>query len=105
MFVLGLLAQAPVAEPPVWVKFVPILVLFGVFYMMLIRPQQKQQRVHETMLKALKKHDDVVTIGGVHGSVLNVKESTVVLRVDDNVKVEVDRTAVARVTKSNEART
>ena len=77
----------------------PLVVLFGLFYMMLIRPQQKAKREQEAMIKGLQKHDDVVTIGGLHGTILNIKDDTVVLRVDDNVKVEVDRSAVARVDK------
>ncbi len=92
-------AQVP-AQPPPWVSFLPLLVLFGLFYFLLMRPQQKQRREHEVMLKALKKHDTVVTAGGLHGTVLYVKDATVVLRVDDNVKVEVDRSAIARLEKA-----
>lgn len=76
-----------------------MIVLFVLFYFMLIRPQQKARREQAAMLKALKKHDEVVTAGGLHGTILNAKEQTVTLRIDDNVKVEVDRSAVARVTK------
>lgn len=94
-------AQTP-AQPPAWVSFFPMIVLFVLFYFMLIRPQQKQRREHEALLKALKKHDEVVTIGGMHGTILNIKDTTVTLRVDDNVKVEVDRSAIARVKKPAE---
>ena len=95
-------AQTP-AQPPPWVSFFPLVVLFGLFYVMLIRPQQKARKEQETMIKALQKHDTVVTIGGLHGTILNLKEDTLVLRVDDNVKVEVDRSAVARVGKRTDA--
>ena len=91
------------AQPPAWISMFPIAVLFILFYFMLIRPQQKQQREHQVMLGALKKHDHVVTVGGLHGTVLNVKDTTVVLRVDDEVKVEVDRSAIARVHKQADA--
>ena len=96
------MAQAG-AQPPAWVSLFPFAVLFVLFYFMLIRPQQKQQREHQVMLDALKKHDNVVTVGGLHGTVLNVKDTTVVLRVDDDVKVEVDRSAIARVHKQADA--
>lgn len=97
------LAQTP-AQPPPWVSFFPLVVLFGLFYVMLIRPQQKARKEQEQMIKALQKHDAVVTVGGLHGTILNLKDdNTVVLRVDDNVKVEVDRSAVARVDKRTAA--
>ena len=87
------------AQPPAWVSFFPMIVLFVLFYFMLIRPQQKTRREQEAMLKAIKKHDEVVTIGGLHGTIVNVKDTTVTLRVDDNTKVDVDRSAIARVKK------
>ncbi|MBI4227988.1 MAG: preprotein translocase subunit YajC [Candidatus Omnitrophica bacterium] len=81
------------------VNLMPALFLFGVMYFLLIRPQQRRQQEHAKLVAALKKHDEVVTIGGVHGTILNVKEQTVILRVDDQAKLEVDKTAVARLTR------
>lgn len=81
------------------VNLLPAFFLFGVMYFMLIRPQQRRQQEHTKMLAALKKHDDVVTVGGVHGTILNVKDQTVTLRIDDNVKVELDKTAIARLNR------
>lgn len=81
------------------VNLMPAVFLFGVMYFLLIRPQQRRQREHAQLMAGLKKHDEVVTISGVHGTILNVKEQTVILRVDDQVKVEVDKTAVARLTR------
>ncbi len=77
----------------------PILLIFLVMYFVLIRPQQKQQKDTAAMQAKLKKNDEVVTIGGLHGTVVNVKESVVTLRVDDNMRVDVDKTAVARLVK------
>jgi preprotein translocase subunit YajC len=51
------------------------------------------------MINNLKKNDEIVTGGGIHGTIVNIKEKTVVVRIDDNVKIEIDRTAVARVEK------
>ncbi|KPK41711.1 MAG: hypothetical protein AMJ78_04725 [Omnitrophica WOR_2 bacterium SM23_29] len=80
-------------------SFMPIILIFIVFYFMLIRPQQKRQKQHEQMIRNLTKNDEVVTNGGVHGTIINVKDTTVILRVDDNVKLEVERHAIAYVKK------
>ncbi len=71
--------------------------IFAIFYFLLIRPQQKQKRDRERMLADLKRGDRVVTNGGVHGTIVTLGEQTVVLRVADQVKLEVDRGAIARV--------
>lgn len=77
----------------------PLLLVFIIFYFMLIRPQQNKEKERLNMLKNIKKNDEVVTSGGIHAVVLNVKERTATLRVDDNVKIEVDKDAIARVEK------
>ena len=78
---------------------VQILLIFGIFYLILIRPQQKMQqkkeREHKDMLANLKKNDQVITNGGIHGTVVNVKDKTVVLRVDDNCRIEMEKSFVA----------
>jgi len=79
-----------------------LVVIFGIFYFMLIRPQQKQQKKHKEMLNNLNKNDEVVTLGGVHGTIINVKEKTFVLRVDDNVKIEIDKSAISYVVKARQ---
>jgi len=77
-----------------------LLVIFVIFYFVLIRPQQKQQKEYKQMVESLKKNDQVVTVGGVHGTIVNLKEKTLVIRVDDNTRLEIDRTAVARKEKA-----
>lgn len=77
----------------------PIFLIFGVMYFLLIRPQMKQQRELAQMQAKLKKNDEVVTTGGIHGTIANIKDRTVTLRVDDNVRLEVDKTAVTRLVK------
>jgi preprotein translocase subunit YajC len=79
-----------------------LVVIFGIFYFMLIRPQQKQQKKHQEMLNNLNKNDEVVTMGGIHGTIINVKEKTFVLRVDDNVKIEIDKNAISYVVKARQ---
>ncbi len=84
-------------------SFLPLILIFVVFYFLLIQPQQKQKKQHEHMIKNLGKNDEVVTNGGIHGTIINVKETTVVLRVDDNAKLEVEKYAIAAVTKKRAA--
>jgi len=77
----------------------PIFLIFGVMYFLLIRPQMKQQRELSQMQAKLKKNDEVITTGGIHGTIANIKDRTITLRVDDNVRLEVDKTAVTRLVK------
>jgi len=74
--------------------------IFAVFYFLLIRPQQTQRRERERLLSAIKRGDRVVTTGGLHGTVTGLDETTVALRIADQVKVTVDRAAVARVVEA-----
>ena len=74
--------------------------IFAIFYFLLIRPQQKQKRDRATMLTALKKGDRVVTSGGLYGTITGLDEHKVTLRVADQVRLEFDRSAVARVVES-----
>ena len=71
--------------------------IFGIFYFLLIRPQQRQKREREQMLAAVKKGDRVVTGSGLHGTVIGLNEHTVTLRVDNQVKLEFDRSALGRI--------
>lgn len=84
---------------PIWVNLVPIILIFGIFYFLLIKPQQDKQKQHQKLLSDLKKNDEVITAGGIHGVVVNVKDSTIVIKVDENVKVEVEKTHISQVTK------
>jgi len=88
------------AQPNAIASLMPIIFIFGIFYFLLIRPQQKKQKEHQKMVSELKKNDEVVTSGGMHGTVVNVKDTTLTLKVDENVKVEINKTAIAYVKKS-----
>ena len=90
---------AGAAPNPLVAMAPPLLMMALIFYMLVFRPNQKLRKEHEVMLKALKKNDEIVTTGGVHGTVVNVKDATVVLRIDETAKMEVDKEAIARVTK------
>jgi len=90
------------AQPSPLLNMLPLLLIFVIFYFLLIRPQQKKQKEHEAMIKKLDKNDEVVTTGGIHGTIVNVKDETVMLRVDDNVKIEIQKNCVAHVSKKRE---
>ena len=83
--------------PSPLVTLMPFILMFVIFYFLLIRPQQKKQKEHQKMLSEIKKNDDVITTGGIHGTIVNVKDKTFTLRVDDNVKIEISKSAVAGV--------
>lgn len=79
---------------------IPYVLIIFIFYFLVIKPQKDKQKQHKDLIASLKRNDEVVTAGGVHATVVNVKEKTVILRVDDNVKIEVDKEAISTVSKS-----
>lgn len=81
---------------------VPMLIIFAIFYFMLIRPQQRKEKERKNMIANLKTGDRVVFAGGILGTVTNIKESTFVVKIADNVKVEIARGAVTRVLEKGE---
>jgi preprotein translocase subunit YajC len=76
--------------------FLPLILMFGILYFLLIRPQQKRQREHKTMLAALKRDDQVVLSGGIHGLIVSVgeKDETMQVKIAQNVVVTVNRSSV-----------
>jgi len=100
-----LLAQAATGpeQPPVLFQFLPLIIIAVLFYFLLIRPQQKKQKEHEKLVAGVKTGDKVVTAGGIHGIVANVKETTFLVKVADNVKIEFDKSAITSVTKAEAA--
>jgi preprotein translocase subunit YajC len=80
----------------------PLFGMLAIFYFLLIRPQQKRQKQVQQMIAALKKGDRVLTTGGIYGTVLNVKEHIVVLKIADEVKIEVVKSAVGSVVEKAE---
>ena len=71
--------------------------IFAIFYFLLIRPQQKQKREREDMLRAVKRGDRVVTSGGLHGTVASLDDQTVTVRVTEQVRLVFDRSAIGRI--------
>jgi len=77
--------------------FLPFIAIIAIFYFLIIRPQSKKQKETQKMLSALKKGDKVVTIGGIHGTIQTVRETTVILKVDDGTKIEFSRSAISNI--------
>jgi preprotein translocase subunit YajC len=90
-------APAGVASNPL-VQMVPYLLMFVIFYFVLLAPMRKQQKKQKEMLSALKKGDRVVTSGGIHGTVAQVEDQIVWLKIADTVKIKVNRSAIAATT-------
>ena len=96
-FILIMSQPADGAEGSGFLGLLPFLLIFLIFYMLLIRPQIKQQKKKRLMVKALKKGDNVITVGGLHGTIEGVKEKEdiIILKIADNIKVNVSRNSVA----------
>ena len=80
-------------------NLVPLVLIFVIFYFMLIRPQRQKDKEHQKMLANLNKNDEIVTLSGIHGTVVNVKDKSIILRIDDNVKIELEKNCIAFVKK------
>ena len=91
------LLQAAAGSGSMLMSVLPFGLIILIFYFFIIRPQNKKQKETEKMLSALKKGDKVVTVGGIHGVVSSTKEKTVIVKVDDNTKIEFSRNAIASV--------
>jgi preprotein translocase subunit YajC len=72
-------------------------VIIGIFYFLIIRPQQKRQKDRQKLLESVQKGDKVITAGGVHGIVEGVEEKTLLIKIADNVKVKFERSAISNV--------
>lgn len=83
------------------ISLLPLLLIFVLFYVLFIIPQRRQQKEHQTVLKALKKGDEVLTTGGIFGRIVdfNEREDTVFLKLSENVKVEIQRASIAGLRK------
>ncbi|MCK4441876.1 MAG: preprotein translocase subunit YajC [Sulfurovaceae bacterium] len=77
-------------------QFLPLILLFGIFYFLIIRPQQKQQKEHQEMLEALKKGDKILTTGGLYGEVAKVEEDFIKIKLNDTTIVKLDKAFISR---------
>ena len=77
-------------------NFLPIILIIMVIYFFMIRPQINKQRKEEVFQKKLKKGDQIITIGGIHGKISGVKETTIILEVNDTTKIIVEKHAISQ---------
>lgn len=95
--VFFLLAPQDAAAANPLTMFVPMILIFVVIYLFIIRPQKKKEDVRKAMIGAIKKGDRIITIGGLHGKVVQVDETSVLLEVDGTVKLRYDKSALSSV--------
>jgi preprotein translocase subunit YajC len=82
--------------------FLPLILIFVIFYFLLIRPQQKRAKEHKTMLDNIKKGDKVITSGGEYGIVEEVKTNTVIVKIAENVRVKYGKAYIAALRQSDD---
>jgi preprotein translocase subunit YajC len=100
-FIPGIVWLQAQAEPSPFGMMVPMALIFGIFYFLLIRPQQKKQKALQSMIKGIEKGDSVVTSGGLHGKVAGVTDDVLTLDIGgvkgERIKVKVTRSRVESV--------
>ncbi len=94
---------APAPERPLWTMVLMYGLIFAMVYFAFFRPQAQAKKKQEAAVKSAKTGDKIVTSSGIHGVITNVKDSTVIVRVADNVKLEIEKSHVDRVTREADA--
>jgi preprotein translocase subunit YajC len=102
--VIAFLFQAQGASPEgsMFSTIIMLVLVFGIFYFLMVRPQQKKAKERQKMLEAVKKGDKIITAGGLHGVIAGIDDKTVLVQVADNVKLKFERTAVGSVIRESE---
>ncbi|MGB9082749.1 MAG: preprotein translocase subunit YajC [Desulfuromonadaceae bacterium] len=80
-------------------QIIPLVFMFAIFYFLLIRPQQKKAKEHKALLESMKKGDNVITAGGVHGKITAVENDLVTLEVANNVNIKITKSYIAAIKK------
>ena len=96
MNIMTILQAAPAAQGSQWSMWIMLALIFVVMWFFMIRPQRKQQKELQNFRDSLKKGDKVVTIGGIYGTVCEIKEGSVLIEVDNNVKIRVSKQALVK---------
>jgi preprotein translocase subunit YajC len=91
---------APQSGQPFWTTYFYLIIFAGIFYFALIRPQTIAKKKAEETIKAAKTGDKVVTSSGIHGLITNVKDTTVIVKVADNVKLEIEKSHIDKITRA-----
>ena len=90
-----LLMMAQGTPQSAWTSFVPLVIMLGIFYFLLIAPMRKRQKQQDQMISELKSGDHVVTSGGIYGTIVGIKDDRLTLRIADQVKIEVTKASVS----------
>ena len=96
MNIMTILQAAPAAQGSQWSMWIMLALIFVVMWFFMIRPQRKQQKELQNFRDSLKKGDKVVTIGGIYGTVCEIKEDSVLIEIDNNVKIRVSKQALVK---------
>lgn len=91
--------QVPVQGPNLMANLLPLALVFGVFYFLVLRPQRKQQKLHQEMLAKMAPGDEIVTVSGIYGKIHTLAEKTVVLEIAPSTRVKFSRNQIAAVVK------
>jgi preprotein translocase subunit YajC len=83
-------------------QFIPLIILFAIFYFLIIRPQQKQQKEHQAMLDSLQKGDNIITSGGLLAVVVKTEEDFIKIKLNDEMIVKLDRAFVVKKVERGE---
>jgi preprotein translocase subunit YajC len=93
-------AAAPNSALAGIISFAPFIIIMILFYFLMIYPQSKERKKHEAALRAIQRGDRVLTRGGIYGTVADIKEQILVLKISENVKIEIERSFVESVVKA-----
>jgi len=96
MNILLMAPQPADGAPNPLMTFMPLLIIIVIFYFFMIRPQMKRQKELRTFRDSLAKGDKVVTTGGIYGKIVEIKENAVIMQIDDNVNIKVDKAAIIK---------
>lgn len=90
-------AQTTAQQPSMLASFIPLILIFLIFYFLLIRPQQKRQKEHKILLESIKRNDEILTSGGIIGKVLKAENDNLTVEISKGVNVSILRSTVADV--------
>ena len=100
--ILLLIGQSePLPAPSPFSQFIPFILIFVIFYFLLIRPQKQKQKKLQLQVDAMRPGDKVITAGGIHGLITGIKKLSVTVKVDNNTKIQFEKSAIATVISKN----
>ncbi len=91
------LQQAPGGMESILSSIVPFLLIIVIFYFLILRPQQKRQKERAKLLESIKRGDKIITAGGIHGTIEAIEDKTILVKVSDNVKMKMERSAITTI--------